>query len=100
VLGYFQRQLKSGDLKVAFDKINRTVLLHALCDQIVTAVGVAHILGMDIEGALREVANSNASKFVENREPIFNAQTKIMKGPRYQPPELDQYAVRRVRTNV
>jgi hypothetical protein len=50
---------------------------------------------MDIEGALREVANSNASKFVENREPIFNAQTKIMKGPRYQPPELDQYAVRR-----
>jgi predicted HAD superfamily Cof-like phosphohydrolase len=99
-LSYFQRQIKAGSVELVLNKINRVELLDALCNQIVTAVGVAHMFGMDIEGALKEVANSNDSKFEENGEPIFNAQTKIMKGPRYQPPELDQYAVRRVRTNV
>lgn len=95
VLSFFQRQLKSGDLEITFDKVDRVALLDALCDQIVTAVGVAHMLGMDIEGALKAVAVSNDSKFGEDGQPIFSKQRKIMKGPHYQSPDLAEYTTRR-----
>ena len=68
----------------------RVELLDALCDQVVTAVGVAYMMGMDIEGALAEVNRSNWSKF-EGGVPVFNAQGKIDKGVEYTPPELSDY---------
>jgi hypothetical protein len=45
-------------------------------------------VGMDIEAALKEVAALSDSKFGEDGQPNFNDQTKIMKGPRYQSPDL------------
>lgn len=68
-------------------KVNRLELLDALCDQIVTAVGVAHMFGMNIEGAMAEVNRSNFSKFVDGK-PMFNEHGKIAKGPNYTPPDL------------
>ena len=68
----------------------RVELLDALCDQVVTAVGVAYMMGMDIEGALAEVNRSNWSKF-ENGVPVFNEYGKIAKGVEYTPPELSDY---------
>ena len=68
----------------------RVELLDALCDQVVTAVGVAYMMGMDIEGALAEVNRSNWSKF-EGGVPVFNEQGKIAKGVQYTPPELSDY---------
>ena len=68
----------------------RIQVLDALCDQIVTAVGVAYMMGMDIEGALFEVNRSNWSKF-EGGVPVFNEQGKIAKGVEYTPPELSDY---------
>lgn len=65
-------------------------LLDSLCDQIVTAIGVAHMLGMDIEGALDEVNRSNHSKF-EDGKAVFNEQGKISKGKDYFAPDLAQY---------
>ena len=71
-------------------KDQRIQVLDALCDQIVTAVGVAYMMGMDIEGALAEVNRSNWSKF-EGGVPVFNEQGKIAKGAEYTPPELSDY---------
>ena len=68
----------------------RIQLLDAICDQIVTAIGVAYMMGMDIEGALAEVNRSNWSKF-EGGVPVFNEQGKIAKGAQYTPPELSDY---------
>ena len=68
----------------------RVELLDALCDQIVTAVGAAYMMGMDIEGALAEVNRSNWSKF-EGGVPVFNEHGKIAKGVQYTPPELSDY---------
>lgn len=68
-------------------EIDRKGLLDALCDQIVTAVGVAHMFGMNIENAMVEVNRSNFSKFV-NGKPVFNEHGKIIKGPDYTPPDL------------
>lgn len=65
-------------------------LLDALCDQIVTAIGIACMFGMDIQGALKEVADSNDSKF-ENGGPVFNEQGKIAKGKHYFTPNLKRF---------
>ena len=80
------------DASIALDdfRINRKELLDALCDQIVTTVGVAHMFGMDIGGALSEVNRSNWSKFVDG-QPVFNEQRKIAKGPNYAPPNLEPF---------
>jgi hypothetical protein len=75
---------------VTFDQltIDRKELLDALCDQIVTATGVAHMLNMDIVEALARVNNSNWSKFVEGA-PIFDENGKVAKGPDYVKPNLE-----------
>lgn len=80
-------QLLSDEVFPMFDK---TELLDALCDQIVTAIGVAHMFGMNIEGALTEVNRSNWSKFV-NEAPVFVENGKITKGPDYTPPDLTEF---------
>lgn len=59
------------------------LFLDALCDQIVTATGVAHTLSYDIVGAMTEVNRSNFSKFDENGQPLFDANKKVIKGPNY-----------------
>lgn len=69
---------------------SKVELLDSLCDQIVTAVGVAHMLDMDIEGALTEVNSSNWSKF-ENGSPVFDESGKIKKGGSYFKPELSKF---------
>lgn len=88
VSGYFKEWLTlTRDHKL----IDRKELLDSLCDQIVTAVGVAHMFGLDIAGALSEVNRSNWSKFDSNGQPIFDANGKIAKGPNYSKPDLDRF---------
>lgn len=65
-------------------------VLDALCDIIVTCVGVAHMYNFDITGALQEVSDSNWSKF-ENGLPVFNEHGKIAKGRNYRPPALGKF---------
>lgn len=80
--------LKSGEMEVEPEsKIN---LLDSICDQQVTGIGVAHMLGMDIDGAMAEVNQSNWSKFVDGK-PVFNEQGKIAKGADYKAPELERF---------
>ncbi|WP_288773823.1 nucleoside triphosphate pyrophosphohydrolase family protein [uncultured Psychrobacter sp.] len=69
---------------------NKLELLDALADQIVTAVGVAYMMGFDIIGALREVNESNWSKF-ENGKAVTDENGKIIKGSDYFKPELDKF---------
>ena len=78
------------DTTIRLDTVDRTELLDALCDQIVTAVGVAHMFGLDIEGALAEVTRSNYSKFVDGA-PVFDANGKIAKPATYSKPNLEQF---------
>lgn len=93
VLDFTRRQLRDPEqgVSVEFEFVNREDLLDSLCDQIVTAVGLAHMLGMDLQGALAEVSRSNDSKFDDEGQPIFNEAHKIMKGPNYTPPNLSAY---------
>lgn len=65
-------------------------LLDALCDQIVTATGVAYMMGFDIEGALKEVIRSNNSKMVKGKFE-FDDNGKIMKPESYSEPDLTRF---------
>lgn len=65
----------------------RPEVIDALCDQIVTAIGVGYMLGVDMQSALEEVNRSNYSKF-EGGKPLFDKNGKIIKGSDYTPPDL------------
>lgn len=72
------------------DDIDRNELLDALCDQIVTATGVAYMMGFDIEGALKEVIRSNNSKMVDGKFE-FDDNGKIAKPDSYSEPDLTPF---------
>ncbi len=69
---------------------NKIELLDALCDQIVTATGVAYMMGFDIEGALKEVIRSNNSKMVKGKFE-YDEDGKIMKPESYSKPDLTPF---------
>jgi len=79
--------LKTSPEFFTVEGVDRTALLDAICDRIVTGIGMAHMLGMDIQGALAEVNRSNWSKFVDGK-PVFDENGKIKKRPGYSAPEL------------
>lgn len=77
--------LKTGQATVEIE--DRKEMLDALCDQIVTAVGVGYCAGMQITEAVKRVDDSNWSKFVDG-QPVKNAHGKIAKGPNYREPDF------------
>lgn len=79
--------LKSQSYEVEI--INRVAMLDALCDQVVTSIGVAHCLNMDIDKGLDIVCTSNWSKMVDGKF-LRDANGKIKKPPSYVPPYLDE----------
>jgi predicted HAD superfamily Cof-like phosphohydrolase len=79
--------LKAGRFTV--DITDREDFLDATADQIVTGIGAAYCAGMMPTEALRRVNSSNWSKFDENNKPIRNEHGKVIKGPNYQPPNLE-----------
>lgn len=77
--------LKKGHVSATVE--DRVKVLDSLADQIVTAVGVAHCAGLDVDEALRRVNASNWSKFVDGR-PVFDENGKIAKPDTYRAPDL------------
>jgi predicted HAD superfamily Cof-like phosphohydrolase len=75
--------LKAYDEVVHVPPHYRADLLDALCDQIVTATGVGHMMGFLIQEAVHVVNLSNWSKFDDNGQPIFDTNRKVQKGPNY-----------------
>lgn len=66
---------------------DREALVDSLADQIVTAVGVGHCTGMDVELACLRVDESNWSKFVDGK-PQFDRNGKVDKPLTYRKPDL------------
>ena len=85
----FANKLKTGEIKVEVE--NRVDFLDAICDKIVTSVGLAVYENMGVEKGLDEVAESNNSKFDLDGNPIFDQNMKIIKGPNYFKANLQQY---------
>ena len=88
-LADFYKDGFGNDNVVNFDRL---ALLDALCDQIVTALGVGVLMGFDMEQALAEVNRSNYTKFNADGTPYIRPDGKIGKNPEtYQEPQLAQF---------
>lgn len=81
--------LKTRENVVLIHPENRVELLDAICDQIVTGVGVAWTQQLNVCDGLDAVNDSNFSKFVDG-QPIIVPGTvkKIGKGPDYHKADL------------
>jgi hypothetical protein len=80
--------LKTNEGSVAIK--NRVEYLDAICDQLVTATGCAHMAKLDVIGGLNEVNRSNFSKF-HNGVPQFDENRKLSKGPAYTKSDLTPF---------
>jgi predicted HAD superfamily Cof-like phosphohydrolase len=60
----------------------------ALADIVYVAYGTAHVYGIDLDAVLDEVHASNMTKLGADGRPIHRADGKVLKGPRYRPPDI------------
>ena len=64
-------------------------MLKELCDLQYVLSGAAVALGLDIQVAFNRVHDSNMSKLDDNGKPVYREDGKIIKGPNYRPPNLE-----------
>ena len=64
--------------------------LKELADLVFVCYQYAAARGWDLDTAMRRVFESNMSKLVDGK-PLRRADGKVMKGPNYQPPILDDH---------
>ena len=81
-LNELQHAIKTKDLKEVAD---------ALTDILYVTYGAGHAFGVNLDKCFEEVQNSNMSKLGEDGKPIFNENGKVMKGPNYFKPNLNQF---------
>lgn len=66
-------------------------LTKELADLIYVVVGTAVTFGLPLEEVFNEVHKSNMSKLGEDGKPIYREDGKVLKGPNYKEPNLDQF---------
>ena len=79
------------ELKEAINKKDLQETIDALTDILYVTYGAGHAFGVDLDKCFEEVQNSNMSKLDNNGKPIFNENGKVMKGPNYFKPNLNQF---------
>ena len=63
--------------------------LKELSDLVYVCYQYAENQGWDLDEALHRVHESNMSKLNEDGQPIFREDGKVLKGPNYAPPSLE-----------
>ena len=93
VVDFIQRRIKakSAGIELMFEGVDRTALLAALCSQIRSCKGLAYMLELDIEGALKEMTESDHSRLGEDGQPIFSDANKMIDGQNYRRPNYIQF---------
>ena len=66
----------------------RTDLIKELSDLVFVCYQFAAAFNLDLDKAMTLVFESNMSKLDEQGKPIFRPDGKVLKGPKYQPPDL------------
>lgn len=62
----------------------------ALTDLLYVVYGAGHAFGIDLDSCFDEVHGSNMSKLGEDGRPIYREDGKVLKGPNYFPPDLEE----------
>lgn len=83
--------LRSGDDPTAA----YTAVAKELADVLYVTYGAADALGIDLPAVFVEVHRSNMSKVDSDGQVLRRADGKVLKGPGYRPPVLDEFLERR-----
>ena len=67
----------------------QTEVLKELSDVVFVCYQFAAAFGLDLDTAMQRVFDSNMSKLGEDGKPIYREDGKVLKGPDYKPPVLD-----------
>ena len=93
-----QRRLIVEEFKEFLDAENQLIMgltvnaaecLKELADLVYVCYQYAANLGWNLDEALDRVHQSNLSKLDDNGNPIYREDGKVLKGPNYQPPNLN-----------
>ena len=68
---------------------NRADCLKELADLVYVCYQYAVNMGWDLDEAMHRVHESNMSKLDDNGNPIYRDDGKVLKGPNYTPPNLE-----------
>ena len=79
------------ELKLALDNKDLLEVTDALTDILYVTYGAGHAFGVNLDKCFNEVQRSNMSKLGKNGKPIYNEFGKVMKGPNYFKPNLNQF---------
>ena len=79
------------ELKEAINKKDIKEVADALTDILYVTYGAGHAFGVNLDQCFEEVQNSNMSKLGDDGKPIYNENGKVMKGPNYFKPNLNQF---------
>ena len=79
------------ELKEAINTKDLKETIDALTDILYVTYGAGHAFGVNLDQCFEEVQNSNMSKLGNDGKPIFNENGKVMKGPNYFKPNLNQF---------
>ena len=79
------------ELRDAINKKDLKETVDALTDILYVAYGAGHAFGVNLDKCFEEVQNSNMSKLGADGKPIYNEKGKVMKGPNYFQPNLNQF---------
>lgn len=66
----------------------RENLVKEISDLVFVAFQFGAAFGLDVDKAMNIVFDSNMSKLDEQGKPIYREDGKVLKGPRYSPPDL------------
>lgn len=76
------------ELALAIETRDIIGIADALADAVYVLYGTAWTFGIDLDRVLAEIHRANMSKLDRDGRPILRADGKVLKGPRYEPPNL------------
>ena len=79
------------ELSTAINQKNLLEVADALTDILYVTYGAGHAFGINLDKCFDEVQASNMSKLGDDGKPIYNDLGKVMKGPKYFPPNLKKF---------
>lgn len=73
------------------EKINKANLTKELADILYVVYGTAVTFGLPLQDVFEEVHRSNMSKMGDDGKAVFREDGKVLKGPNYTKPNLEQF---------
>jgi len=71
--------------------IDKKKFTKELCDLLYVTLGTGVAFGLPLKEVFEEVHKSNMSKLGEDGKPVLREDGKVLKGPNYKEPNLEQF---------